>query len=615
MAKIESGTMAIEAGEVPFNDLRDYVERTFRPVADNKDLQFDIGLDPTLPSCIETDSKRLQQVLRNLLSNAFKFTDHGKVTLWMETATGGWSADHPVLSRAKSVIGFSITDTGPGIAADQLKVIFEPFQQGDMSTGRKYGGTGLGLSISREIARLLGGEIRVQSVPEEGSTFTLYLPQGLPSTIRSSTPIAAASRPPSVTSVPDGVLSSEPRVGGDVGSIVPGDRVVLVVEHDPAFAGILLTVAHEQKFKALVTSYGQAALELARENRPDAITLDLRLPDMDGMVLLDQLKRDPATKHIPVHVISVDEDVDRALQFGAFATLRKPVSKNNLEAAFGGIRSLVERRVKHLLIVEDNLIERENLVSVIGNSDIRTTAVGSVAEALEALKARKYDCLILDLRLPDKSGVELLDMIRQDKALAGLPVIVYTGKELAPEEEARIRLLAASIIAKDPRSIHRLLEDTRTFLHAVESLPSAETPSAGESSLVPLTGRKVLIVDDDLRNLFALTSLLERWGIDVTRAESGQEAIETLKSNPSIELVLLDIMMPKMDGYETMAAIRKMDECESLPIVALTAKAMKGDRQKCLDAGASDYIAKPVNHDQLLALLRVWLSQKKEVCS
>jgi CheY-like chemotaxis protein/HAMP domain-containing protein len=613
MAKIESGTMATEPGDVRFTDLREYVERTFRPVAENKDLHFHVDLAEGLPRAVHTDPKRLQQVLRNLLSNAFKFTDEGKVTLRIAPARKGWSADHPVLSRADTVIAFAVDDTGVGVPPDKLKVIFEPFQQAEMGTSRKFGGTGLGLSISREIARLLGGEITVSSTPREGSTFTLYLP--LHHTAPGARPAegggevvhAAPARPAATPSRPE---AAQPRVGGDYGTVEPGDRVVLIVEHDPKFASVLLDMAHDKGFKALVTSSGESALQLARECRPDAITLDLQLPDMYGWAVLDRLKHDPATRHIPVHIISVDDSTARGLKLGAFACLKKPVSKRALTEAFTHMKSFIERRTRNLLIVEDNELERNQLISVIGNSDVAITAVGSAGEALSLLNERAFDCLILDLRLPDLSGLELVEKIRNELKLHELPIVVYTGKDLTPEEDARLRELTESVIAKDPRSMERLLERTALFLHQVESqlpAPARQLVQRGPGDEEGLAGKKVLIVDDDLRNIFALTSMLERWRMEVVSAENGREGLRLLESNPDIDLVLMDIMMPELDGYETTRAIRRMGRFQSIPIIALTAKAMKEDRQKCLDAGASDYIPKPVSATQLLSLLRVWL--------
>ena len=623
MAKIESGTMAIDVGDVSFGELRDYVERTFRPVAEMKGIALAVELTDSLPRAVATDAKRLQQVLRNLLSNAFKFTEHGRVCLRIATASSGWSNDHPVLSRAARVLAFSVTDTGIGIPPDKLRVIFEPFQQADTGTSRKYGGTGLGLSISREIARLLGGEIRVQSTLGEGSTFTLYM---------SIEYVPAMVRPPSVNSglalgwaprrteadlirgSSSHVERPKPEAAADHRDpIGPGDQVILIVEHEPRFAGILVDKANEVGFKAVVTSYGELALELAHELRPVAITLDLRLPDMDGWVVLDRLKHDPSTRHIPVHVISVDDSWQRGMKLGAFAFLKKPVTRQSLDDAFAGLKGFLERGEKNLLIIEDNEIERHNIVAAIGEGDVKTTAVGTAAEALEAVRTQRFDCLVLDLGLPDMSGLELLETIKRDVDTQGLRVVVYTGRDLTTEEKSRLEEMSETTIVKDVRSLEHLVDKTALFLHRVEAdlRPATRQMLHQVQAVDPeLTGKTILIVDDDLRNIFALTSKLERWEMVVLRAENGRQALELLQRTPGIDAVLMDIMMPEMDGYETMRAIREIDQFLNLPIIALTAKAMKEDRQKCLEAGASDYLAKPVSSEQLLSTLRVWLQRR-----
>ncbi|MBX6313190.1 MAG: response regulator, partial [Isosphaeraceae bacterium] len=625
MAKIESGTMTIEVGDLPFADLRDYVERTFRPVAETKGLALAVLLDDGLPRSISTDAKRLQQVLRNLISNAFKFTEHGRVDLRVGLASGGWGPDHPVLGRAGRVVAFSVTDTGIGIPSDKLRVIFEPFQQAETGTSRKYGGTGLGLSISREIARLLGGEIRVQSAVGEGSTFTLYLPLDyVPIANRPLPAREMSALPPSLDRTEKERMAREPmpiyiprsEVGGDPrDTISPDDRVILIVEHEPRFAGILLDKAHELGFKGVITAEGELALQLAREIRPVAITLDLRLPDMDGWVVLDRLKHDPATRHIPVHVISVDDSWQRGLRLGAFAFLKKPVSKKALDDAFASLKGFLERDIRELLIVEDNEIERGSIMTAVGNSDVRTTAVGTAAEALEILRTRSFDCMVLDLNLPDRNGLDLLETIKRELNPQHLRVVVYTGRDLTPDERLRLDELAETTIVKNARSLEHLVDKTALFLHRVEAnlRPSlSPTPLKAVKGDPLLAGRKVLIVDDDVRNVFALTSKLEHWEMIVLRAENGRQALEILRSTPGIDLVLMDIMMPEMDGYETMRAIRDIDRFRHLPIIALTAKAMKEDRRKCIESGASDYLAKPVGSEQLLSMLRVWLQRQAD---
>ena len=619
MAKIESGTMAIEVGELPFTDLREYVDRTFRPVAETKGLVLDVTIDDKLPRAISTDAKRLQQVLRNLLSNSFKFTESGRVGLHIGPATGGWGTDHPVLGRPGRVVAFAVSDTGIGIPPDKLRVIFEPFQQADTGTGRKYGGTGLGLSISREIARLLGGEIRVRSEMGKGSTFTFYLPLDYVPVANRPLPAREAAAPNDrpdraererAAREPGAAYVLRGEVGGDPrDAIGPDDRAILIVEHDSRFATILLDKVHELGFKGVIVAEGETALQVAREIGPAAVTLDLLLPDMDGWVVLDRLKHDPATRHIPVHVISVDDSWQRGIRLGAFAFLKKPVSKKALDDAFATIKGFLERGVRELLIVEDNEIERGNITAAVGNTDIRITAVGTAAEALEALRAQPFDCMVLDLNLPDMNGLELLETVKRDINPQHLRVVVYTGRDLTQEEKYRLEEMAETTIVKDARSLEHLIDKTALFLHRIEAkfhAPPGST-SPGPQSDLELAGKKVLIVDDDVRNMFALTSMLERWEIIILRAEDGRQAMEILKNTHGIDLVLMDIMMPEMDGYKTMRAIRSIDRFRDLPIVALTAKAMKDDRRKCIEAGASDYLAKPVGSEQFQSMLRVWL--------
>jgi signal transduction histidine kinase/DNA-binding response OmpR family regulator len=627
MAKIESGTMVVEVSEAPFTELRELVERTFRPVAETKGLHFTIELADNLPQAISTDAKRLQQVLRNLLSNAFKFTEDGKVSLNIDVATKGWSAGHPVLSRAETVIAFAVSDTGVGIPPEKLNIIFEPFQQAEMGAARKYGGTGLGLSISREIARLLGGEIRVQSTVEEGSTFTLFLPQTYgPLPGRTGEML---SRPVKVETVSQGGVLWTPRrefsspaslrrneIGGDYGALESGDRVVLIVERDPKFAAILLDIAHDKGFKAVIASTGETGLALALQLLPNAITLDLRLPDLHGWIVLDRLKHDLTTRHIPVHVISSDSNYDKGRKMGAFACLRKPVTREALDNAFARIKSFVTRRVRNLLVVENNEVERVSIVKMVANGDVQVTAVTTAGEALTAIQTRPYDCLVLDLRLPDMPGFELLEKIKKNLDLLDLPVIVYTGKELSEAEEARLNELAEAIIPKAPGSLERVREKVALFLHRIGTerpTSSEQAPSEAPGPDQELAHKKVLAVDDDVRSLFAIVSILERWQMQVLQAESGREALASLDEMPDIDLVLMDIMMPYLDGYETIRRIRQQERFQYLPIIALTAKALKGDREKCLAAGASDYLAKPFKVEQLQALLRVWLGRSEPV--
>jgi len=624
MAKIESGTMAIELGEVAFDELRGFVERTFQPVVETKNLAFSIQLDPRLPRVMRTDSKRLQQVLRNLLSNAFKFTFRGRVDLIIEPAGEGWTFDHPDLVQSPEVIAFVVTDTGPGIPADRLQIIFEPFQQADSGTSRTYGGTGLGLSISREFAKLLGGEIQVRSTVGQGSQFTLFLPRDYSSgsQLSQSTGETSILFAPSTRLEPQGLIArnhvseGQTDLTSEVGEgwiTALGEHVVLIVEQDPRFSRLLVEQAKAVGFKTIVTNEGEQALKLAQDLQPDAITLDLRLPDMDGYVLLDRLKHHSQTRHIPVHLISVDDPWHRNARRGAFAYLKKPANRYDLELAFQNIKKFVERSIRTLLIVEDNPVEQNAMIEAVGGDDVQITAVATAQDALAALSVQVFDCVILDLGLPDRNGFELLEQIRAQDRFQDLRIVVYTARELTQTEVARLQSLSETTILKDANSLERLLEKTALFLHRVESKlrPSDREALHHVQNLADsLVGRKVLIVDDDPRNLFALTSKLEAWQIEVRRAETGTEAINLLKNELDVDLVLMDIMMPGIDGYETIKAIRELDQFKELPIIALTAKAMKDDRRKCLDAGASDYLAKPVESDRLGSILRVWLPRE-----
>ena len=613
--------MTAEISAVSFAELKDWAEQSFQQLADNKKLVFEVQRDEGLPAAIHTDVRRLQQVLKNLLSNAFKFTNEGGITLRMSVAKEGWSADHPVLSREGSVIAFTVADTGIGIPEDKQKIVFEAFQQADGTTSRKYGGTGLGLSISREIARLLCGELRLKSTPGKGSEFTLYLPETLaPSDIAPAAEeyvpeleLAPATPAPGVAQAgvhPDAALLLRSDVADDRESIQPGDRILLIVEDDTRFAPLLLNIAREKGFKGLVATRGDIALALAEKYKPDAITLDIRLPDMHGLAVLDRLKHQASTRHIPVHIISVDEVRQRGLKMGAFAYLQKPVTEEKLNEALAGIKVYVEREVRRLLVVEDDEVHRNSTAELLAGRDVVTTAVGTGAEALSALKGDRYDCLVLDLGLPDMSGLELMNEIKKQEKLADLPIIIYTGRELTAEQETEIKRLTETIIVKDVRSPERLLDETALFLHRVEAnLPQDKKRMIQEVHQKDsvISGKRILIVDDDVRNVFALTSLLEHHGVRVFYATNGKEGLRVLQETPDIDVVLMDIMMPEMDGYEATQAIRNIPRFKSLPIIALTAKAMKGDREKCIEAGTSDYIAKPVEAEQLLSLLRVWL--------
>jgi CheY-like chemotaxis protein/signal transduction histidine kinase len=614
LSKIESGTVSVEAEEVFFGSLIEMVARPFRHEAENRRLAFEIENDPHLTRSLVTDSKRLQQVLKNLLSNAFKFTEQGGVRLSVSTATGGWAPGHQVLSNAGSVVAFEVSDTGIGIPADKQRIIFEAFQQADAGTSRKYGGTGLGLAISRELASLLGGEIQLRSTPGKGSTFTLFLPQ---------TYVGPASQSTSVSNVPhhgprlelpvSSMVAMEDPVEvleDDRNHINTGDAVLLIVEDDVHYARILCDLSRDNKFKVLIASRGTEALALAREFHPTAVSLDVSLPDMLGWTVLNHLKQDPSTRHIPVQMLTLDEDWHHGLSHGAFAFVTKPTTTEGLNAAIARIREYSAPRRKRLLVVEDEPVQQMSIEALLGHDDIDVRVVSTGADALTAVEGEQFDCVVLDLRLPDMSGFELLERLKQANGGPELPVVVFTGKDLSPEEDARLHMLARSVIVKDVESPERLLDETALFLHrVVADLPEEKRKMLDRlhRSDEALVGKKVLIVDDDVRNIFALSSVLERRGMSVLTAGTGREAIATVESTSELAIVLMDIMMPEMDGYETMQVIRQNPQFRRLPIIALTAKAMKGDREKCLEAGASEYLAKPVNTEQLLSACRMWL--------
>jgi CheY-like chemotaxis protein/signal transduction histidine kinase len=611
LSKIESGTVSVEAEEVLFAGLLDTLERPFRHEAEGRRLAFDVRKDPHLPRSLVTDSKRLQQVLKNLLSNAFKFTEQGAVSLSVSLATDGWSQDHPILGRSAPVVAFEVADTGVGIAVDKQRIIFEAFQQADASTSRKYGGTGLGLAISRELASLLGGEIQLRSAPGRGSTFTLFLPLVYKGPSTSVVTTGAEWKPTALPLRPSAVAERViEQVPDDRADLHPDDAILLIVEDDSHYARVLRDLSRDKGFKVLVAAGGAEALALAKEYHPTAISLDVFLPDMLGWTVLNHLKQDPATRHIPVQMLTLDEDRHHGLSRGAFAFVTKPTSTQGLDVALARIKEYAAPRRKRLLVVEDNPAERLSIRELLGYDDIDLVAVATGAEALEAVAEQSFDCVVLDLRLPDMSGFELLERFRDTPELGDLPIVVFTGKELSPEEDARLHTLARSVVLKGVESPERLLDETALFLHrVVANLPPEKQKMIEQlhRSDEALVGRRVLVVDDDVRNIFALSSVLERRGMNVLTASTGREAIATLESTPDVAIVLMDVMMPEMDGYETMQAIRQNPQLRRLPIIALTAKAMKGDREKCLEAGASEYLAKPVNTEQLLSALRMWL--------
>ncbi|MEX0729085.1 MAG: HAMP domain-containing protein [Planctomycetaceae bacterium] len=609
LSKIESGTVTVEAEEISFSALRDTIERNFRHVAENKNLPFNVLLSSELPRSLISDSKRLHQILKNLLSNAVKFTSHGHVDVRIELAKSGFSPDHPILAKMQQIVAFSVEDTGIGVPPEKQRLIFEAFQQADAGTSRKYGGTGLGLAISRELASLLGGEIRLSSVPNQGSTFTLYVPLQYagPAAIN----IAPANRGKDLAGQIH--LTPTPReepVEDDREIVTSNDDVVLIIEDDPHYARILLDLGRDRGFKGIVAQKGALGLSLARQYLPSAISLDIFLPDMLGWTVLNNLKLDPQTRHIPVQIVTLDEERRHGLSHGAFSYLVKSSTTRELETAFDRLKDFTAAGTKRLLIVEDNDIERRSIIELLDIPHIEVVAASTGWEAYEIMLDKRCDCVVLDLRLPDMSGFELLQMIQKRPELQDVPVIVFTGKDLSADEQQQLKTIAKSIVLKDVQSPERLLDETSLFLHLVVSDLPLEKQRMLErlhGSGEVFRGRKVLIVDDDARNIFALATVLEGQEIEVFSATNGRQAIELLQMTPDLSMVLMDIMMPDMDGYQTMREIRNDPRFRTLPMLALTAKAMKGDREKCLDAGASDYIAKPVDTAQLLSLMRLWL--------
>ena len=619
LSKIESGIMTLKIGDVRLHEIADYVDERFRPAATGKRIGFKIVLDDTLPESIRTDRQRLEQVLKNLLSNAVKFTDTGSVTVEFHRPAATVNLSKSGLNRGRAM-AISVRDTGIGIPDDKQLLVFEAFQQADSGTTRKYGGTGLGLSISREIVKLLGGEIQLESRLGQGSTFTLYLP----TEISEGEEPGVGAQPENATVNPAAVHRSTSidmneettpawSVADDLEGLQEGDKSILIIEDDASFAKFLLDQCHKKGFKALVSYTGEAGLDLAEKYIPTAIILDIRLPGMTGWTVLNTLKANPATRHIPVHVMSVEEASINAMQKGAMGFLTKPATREDLDSAFRKIEDLVEKKIKDLLLVEDNAQQRLGIVNLIADTDVNIVEVASGAEAMVALAAGDFDCMVLDLGLPDMTGFDLLNRMETEKNICRPPVIVYTGKDLTREEEMELRKHAESIIIKGVRSEERLLDETALFLHKTVST----MPSSRREMIINLhdrdsmfIGKTILLVDDDMRNLFALSKILSERGMNVIKAEDGRKAMVSLEKTPDIDLVLLDIMMPGMDGYETAKTIRKQPRFKDLPIITLTAKAMKDDRDKCIAAGANDYLAKPVEVERLLSMLRVWLYKR-----
>lgn len=604
LSKIEAGHMELHPEPVPVARLANDLARIFDPIAEQKNLTFSIKIAESCPELIETDRQRFEQVLRNLISNALKFTEQGRVELTVTPTDTGQ-------------VAFAVTDTGIGIAEDQQRDIFEAFQQADGTISRKYGGTGLGLSISRELARLLGGKIHLHSIPGQGSTFTVVLPKRF-----ETKDMAPREQPlpmrPAETTEPAPSPSSVTTTGyirDDREKLTSTDRTILVVEDDESFVRILYDIAHELGFRCLVAGTAEDALTVARQYLPNAVLLDVGLPDNSGLSVLDRLKQDKRTRHIPVHVLSAGDHSQTALSLGAIGYMVKPVKHAEIVSALKEIEDRIDRSMRRVLIVEDDAVQRSSLIELLGSSNVEVLAVGTAAECLDLLKESTFDCMVLDLSLPDATGYSLLETLSREDSYSFPPVIVYTGRDLSSSDEQKLRRYSKSIIIKGAKSPERLLDEVTLFLHrVVADLPPAQQKmlEKAHNRDAILEGRRILVVEDDVRNIYALTNILEPRGAIVQIARNGREAIDMLEKNlsssaPAIDLVLMDVMMPEMDGLTATREIRQRPGWKKLPIIMLTAKAMKSDQERCLEAGANDYMAKPLDVEKLLSLVRVWM--------
>ncbi|MFN8656654.1 MAG: response regulator [Candidatus Obscuribacterales bacterium] len=594
ISKVEAGAMSVDIAEEPLKNLCDDALSNFREMAKQKSIQLVLEMKDGLPRLLKTDGRRVLQILRNLLSNALKFTEKGSVKLIVSPADLG----------LKSAIAFTVADTGIGIPKNKQDIIFQAFQQAEGALNRKYKGTGLGLAISREFAELLGGEIKLVSKEGEGSSFTLYLPSAVEETEPAAAPETDAVHDEHAESKSNGEFSD------DRSQIRSGDKVVLTFGSDTALLKQIFSLAHDRDFKVLHTGQGKKALALVHKYSPDAITLDVTDLDREGWSFLDCLKRDIATRHIPVHIICPPERMQQARRLGVIGYSTKPASLQTLTEMVNRFFQFANRTDRHLLIVEDDEEERKRIEDLIGGSDVLITCAANGEEAISAIKTTRFDCMILDLGLPDMSGFKLLEKLRTEDNARELSVIVHTARSLTSREETELRRTVEAIIVKGENSAERLLDETTLFLHRIEkNLPEQKRQMLKRLHLKDpvLSGKNALIVDDDVRHIFAVTSMLEQYGMNVSYAESGNEAVRLLETRTDVQVILMDVMMPGMDGFETMKAIRLMPHCKNVPIIALTAKAMKGDREQCIEAGASDYLSKPVDSAQLASLMRVWL--------
>ncbi|WP_164108269.1 MULTISPECIES: response regulator [Sphingobacterium] len=612
LSKIEAGKMDLEYQQVSISALCKELESLFRPLVQEKGIDLSIDIDDSIPDIIETDKLRLEQVLRNLLSNAIKFTIEGGVSFRVSSCRTN-----------SNFIQFAVKDTGIGISPDNQKLIFEAFQQADGSTRRKFGGTGLGLSISREIMRLLGGEITLVSKPEEGSTFTIAIPLDKSKTVVVDSadielvpqePVSTVEDPIAIDSLSYRTIEIPEDVADDRDNIREGDKLILIVEDDTNFAKALLKYTRQQKYKGIVLVRGDLVLEIADKYQPLAILLDIQLPIKDGWQVMDDLKNNSKTRHIPVHMMSSLRMKRESLMKGAIDFINKPIAIEEIGRIFERIEDALNRNPKKVLIVEENEKHATALSYFLSNFNIQSEIKENVSETVDALLSEDVNCVILDMGIPDKIGYQTLEAIKANPGLENLPIIVFTGKQLSQIEELKIKQFADSIVVKTAHSFQRILDEVGLFLHLVEEnnghVEKKRINKLGSLSEV-LVGKTVLVADDDVRNIFSLTKTLEPYQMEVLSATNGKEALDVVKQNPNIAVVLMDMMMPEMDGYETIREIRKMPAFARLPIIAVTAKAMIGDREKCIQAGASDYISKPVDKDQLLSLLRVWLYESK----
>jgi CheY-like chemotaxis protein/signal transduction histidine kinase len=619
LSKIESGYISVDCSSIPFLDIRKFVESTFNHISESKHLNFTVEMEDNLPKFIETDSLRLNQILKNLLSNSFKFTEKGEVKLNIYRSNKNWKTKNPNLDSAETVIAFEISDTGIGISKEKQNIIFEAFQQAEGSTSRKYGGTGLGLSISRGLSDLLGGVIELKSEVDQGSKFTLFLPldflpvvqnKEIEGEIKSFVKHELKSLPNSNYQKSDIDMFFVNEAGDDRTDIKPEDKVLLIVEDDIRFAKIILDKAHKNGIKAIVTTKGNDIIDFINQFNPDAISMDLNMPDISGWEMLDRLKTDLSLRHIPVYILSVDDDRNNGLKRGARNFLVKPIKEESLKIMFNDIRDFGNKKVKQLLIIDDNEQELAIAVKALANSDVEITTAKTAKEAINLVREKFFDCVILDLDLPDAEGLDIIKELEIDKPDIEPALIVYSAKDISEKEKVRLNRFANRIILKSAHSLEQLTDWVALFMHRSHKdlpAPMREIIENIHSREEVLIGKKVLLVDDDVRNLFALSSALERFGLIVLSAESGHEALRILEKRKNIDIILMDIMMPEMDGYETMKNIRSDEANKDVTIIAVTAKAMKGDRQKCIEAGASDYITKPVNVEYLLSLMRVWL--------